>query len=54
MLARERLPGTRPYAWVYRLRTDLVFFQALAPWRYRAGPGLVFVPANGMSGDPRY
>ncbi|KAH8064533.1 phosphopantothenoylcysteine decarboxylase [Aureococcus anophagefferens] len=47
----------RSYAWLYRLRTDTVFFLEFAPFRMAPdedATDLVYVPFGGMSSDDRY
>ena len=53
VLERERATG-RTYAWLYRIRTDLVFLDAFAPFRTAAPVGgNVYVPSMLNARDPR-
>ena len=57
VVAREAATRRR-YAWLYRLRTDLVFFMDFAPFRLTPPDGdpaaLVYVGLGGMSSDARF
>ena len=54
---RREAAKRRSYAWLYRLRTDTVFFLEFAPFRMTPdedATDLVYVPFGGMSSDDRY